>query len=55
MPNYYPVAQWHRDSYYGIIQIKVGGKVIRNVYLKTPRPDKNKAIEDAIEEIRRMK
>jgi hypothetical protein len=51
MLNYYPTAQWKRESYYGVVQEKAAGKVIRNIYLKTPRPVKGEAFFDAVEEI----
>ncbi len=51
MLNYYPTAQWKRESYYGVVQEKAAGKVIRNIYLKTPRPVKGEAFQDAVKEI----
>ena len=51
MINYFPTTQWKRESYYGVVQVKAAGKVIRNIYLKTPRPIKGEAFQDAVEEI----
>lgn len=51
MLNYFPATQWQRDSYFGVVQVKAAGRLIRNIYLKTPRPDKGEAFKDAIEEI----
>ncbi len=54
MLNYYPTAQWKRDSYFGVVQVKAAGNVIKNIYLKTPRPIKGEAFQDAVEEINNL-
>lgn len=54
MNNYYPTAQWKRESYFGVVQVKAAGKVIRNIYLKTPRPVKGEAFQDAVDEIHNL-
>jgi len=51
MLNYYPNAQWKRESYFGVVQEKYMGNVIRNIHLKTPRPNKGEAFQDAVEKI----
>lgn len=54
MLNYYPATQWKRESYFGVVQEKYMGNVIRNIYLKTPRPNKGEAFQDAVEEIHNL-
>ena len=51
MLNYYPTEQWKHGSYFGVVQVKAAGDMIKNIYLKTPRPVKGEAFQDAVEEI----